>query len=141
MSSEQHQQHSKPEDQSVNKPDSSSLIEIQRSITVMHFHAFRGLSSLTEVELGPDSRVIVINGFGECPSLCRSAIPASVEIIRGFNQYHPQQEALFLPGSRITTITGFRDERDVKQILTTYRDGIHLKHRRLHLRSSLAASP
>jgi hypothetical protein len=106
MSSEQREQKSKQEDQSLNKYDSSSRIEIQKSIQVIHFDDFRRLSSLTEVEFESNSCLRVIDGFQKCTSLRRISIPASVEIIgwNGFYDCTSLSEVTFASDSHLREI-------------------------------------
>jgi hypothetical protein len=79
-----------------------------------------------------DSRLKKMNGFACCISLCRLSIPASVEIIAGFNECKSLHEAVIQPKCRIT---GFKRDDFSRRIFLTYLDDSQLKEirRRLHL--------
>jgi hypothetical protein len=82
-----------------------------------------------------DSRLKKINGFSCCISLCRLSIPASVEIIDGFDQCESLHEAVIQSRCRIRRITGFKRDDFSRRIFLTYLDDSQLKEirRRLHL--------
>jgi hypothetical protein len=82
-------------------------IEIAHSIETITDDCFSDATSRQEVIFTSDSDLRELNGFLHCTSLCRIALPASVEIIKGFDDNPALQEVRFPSDSHLRELKGF----------------------------------
>jgi hypothetical protein len=87
--------------------ESLSRIEIPRSIEIIADNCFSNSISLQEVIFTSDSHLRVLAGFWRCTSLCRLAIPASFEIIKGFDDNCSLKDVIFPSDSHLRELDGF----------------------------------
>jgi hypothetical protein len=88
---------------------SDNCVEIADSVKIIEKKDLIGLESLNEVHFSSGNHLIEIDGFEECPSLCRIDIPSSVKKIGscGFHCCRSLNIITFSSNSHLRDICGF----------------------------------